>query len=193
MNHELPKLSYAYNALEPYLDEETMKVHYEKHHQAYLDKFNAVMKNYPDLHDMQLEDLFRNLNNLLVSEEDRKVIRNHGGGYMNHNLYWEVMGPEKQVDVALLEKINDEFGSVEELKKQFNEVASAHFGSGYTWLVEDENKRLKIYSLPNQDSPYTLGHTPILLLDVWEHAYYLKYKNKRAEFIEAWWNVVKII
>ncbi|MFA5133203.1 MAG: superoxide dismutase [Patescibacteria group bacterium] len=192
MKFELPKLPYPYDALEPHLDAETMQVHYEKHHQAYLDKFNAILEKYPDLQGTP-EELLSNLNNLPVDDTDRQIIRNQGGGFVNHNLYWQVIGPEKQVDVALVEEINNEFGSVEEFKKRFSEVAAAHFASGWAWLVFDENKKLKIYTLPNQDSPYALGHSPVLLLDLWEHAYYLKFKNKRADFIEAWWNAVKLI
>ncbi|MFH1193731.1 MAG: superoxide dismutase [bacterium] len=193
MKYELPKLPYAYEALEPHLDAETMRIHHDKHHQAYLDKFNAVMEKYPDLQGQAVENLLTGLDNLPVSSEDKMKIKNQGGGYLNHNLFWEAMSPKKQVDEKLAEEIKAQFGSVEEFKKKFSEVAANHFASGWTWLVRDQNERLQIYSLPNQDSPYALGHEPILLLDVWEHAYYLKYQNRRAEFIEAWWNVVKII
>jgi superoxide dismutase, Fe-Mn family len=193
MKYELPKLPYAYEALEPHLDAETMRIHHDKHHQAYLDKFNAVMEKYPDLQGQAVENLLAGLDNLPVSSEDKMKIKNQGGGYLNHNLYWEAMGPKKQVDEKLAEEIKTQFGSVHEFKKKFSEVAANHFASGWTWLVRDQNDRLQIYSLPNQDSPFALGHEPILLLDVWEHAYYLKYQNRRAEFIEAWWNAVKII
>lgn len=193
MKFELPKLPYAYEALEPYLDAETMRIHHDKHHQAYLDKFNAVMEKYPDLQDKTVEYLLANLNNLPVSSEDKIKIKNHGGGYLNHSLFWEMLSPQKNIDEALAEEIKAQFGSVEEFKKKFSETAAGHFASGWAHLVRDENNRLQIYSLPNQDSPLTLGHTPILMLDLWEHAYYLKYQNRRAEFIDAWWNVVKII
>lgn len=193
MKFELPKLPYSYEALEPYLDAETMRIHRDKHHQAYLDKFNAVMEKYPDLQDKSVEYLLANLNNLPVSSEDKTKIKNQGGGYLNHNLFWESMSPQKQIDEALGEEIKAQFGSAEEFKKKFSEVAAGHFASGWAWLVRDENNRLQVYSLPNQDSPLTLGHTPILLLDLWEHAYYLKYQNRRQEFIDAWWNAVKII
>lgn len=193
MKFELPKLPYAYGALEPYLDAETMRIHHDKHHQAYLDKFNAVMEKYPDLQDKTAEYLLANLNNLPVSSEDKAKIKNHGGGYLNHSLFWEMMSPQKNIDEALAEEIRAQFESVEEFKKKFNEVAAGHFASGWAHFVRDENNRLQAYSLPNQDSPLTLGHTPILMLDLWEHAYYLKYQNRRAEFIEAWWNAVKIV
>lgn len=193
MKYELPKLPYAYDALEPHLDAETMRIHHDKHHQAYLDKFNAVMEKYPDLQGQAVENLLVGLDNLPVASEDKMKIKNHGGGYLNHNLFWEAMGPKKQVDEKLAEEIKAQFGGLEEFKKKFSEVAANHFASGWAWLVRDQNDRLQIYSLPNQDSPLALGHAPILLLDVWEHAYYLKYQNRRAEFIEAWWNAVKII
>jgi len=193
MKYELPKLPYAYDALEPYLDAETMRIHHDKHHQAYLDKFNAVMEKYPDLQGQAVENLLTGLDNLPVSSEDKMKIKNQGGGYLNHNLFWEAMSPKKQIDEKLAEEIKAQFGGLEEFKKKFSEVAVNHFASGWVWLVRDQNDRLQSYSLSNQDSPYALGHEPILLLDVWEHAYYLKYQNRRAEFIEAWWNAVKII
>lgn len=193
MAYQLPPLPYDYNALEPYLDEETMRIHHDKHHQVYLDKFNAALENYPDLHKKKPEDLLANLEQLLVSDNDREKIKNYGGGYVNHNLYWAVMGPKKQIDEKLSKEIESAFGSMDEFKKVFGDAAKSHFGSGWAWLVRDAKGTLKVYSLPNQDSPLTLGHTPILTLDVWEHAYYLKYRNKRPDFVDAWWNAVKII
>ena len=139
------------------------------------------------------EDILRNLNKLDVSEEDRKVVKNMGGGYVNHNLFWKAMGPEKEVDEKLTEDIKTDFGSMEIFKEKFTKLAVGHFASGWAWLVRDENKELKIYSLPNQDSPLTLGHEPILGNDLWEHAYYLKYQNRRAEYADNWWNVLKLI
>lgn len=191
--HKLIELPYAFDALEPHIDAKTMEIHYTKHHQAYCDNFNKVLENYPELQEMSAEDILRDLNNLNISDEDRKKIRNHGGGYLNHNIYWSNMGPEKQIDEKLLEEINSTFGSIEAFKEEFDNTSKTHFGSGWAWLVRDENNKLKIYSLPNQDSPYTLGHTPILALDVWEHAYYLNYQNRRADYVEAWWNVVTLI
>ncbi|TSC83737.1 MAG: superoxide dismutase, Fe-Mn family [Parcubacteria group bacterium Gr01-1014_13] len=193
MKFELPKLEYAYDALEPYIDAKTMEIHHTKHHQAYLDKFNAVLEKNPQLKYDSAEELLMNLNNLEVSEDDKKVLRNHGGGFVNHDFFWKLMGPEKDADSGLITDIGEAFGSVEEFKTKFSAAAVGQFGSGWAWLVRDENKNLKLYSLPNQDSPLSLGHQPVLGLDVWEHAYYLKYQNKRAEYIENWWNVLKLM
>jgi len=191
--YELPKLDYTFDALEPNIDAQTMEIHHDKHHQTYCNNFNAVMEKYPELNTKPAEELIKNLNNLRVSEEDRKKIRNQGGGYINHNLFWEIMNPANTKDERLVEEISAEFGSVEKFKEIFTQSATGHFGSGWTWLVRDEENKLKIYSLPNQDSPLTLGHTPILTLDVWEHAYYLKYQNRRAEYITNWWNTIRMI
>ncbi len=198
MPHTLPKLPYAYDALEPYIDAQTMEIHYTKHHQAYIDKLNAVLEKYPDLAKKSLEDLIGNLHDLPMNEEDRKTLKNNGGGHVNHSLFWQIMGPKKEVNQVLLEEIKKEFGSVEEFKKNFSDIAAKHFGSGWAWLVRDESGKLKIYSLPNQDSPlmhppHLNGHTPVLGLDVWEHAYYLKYQNRRQEYIDAWWKVLKLL
>lgn len=191
--HKLPELSYSFDALEPHIDAETMEIHYSKHHQAYCDNFNKVLEGYPELQNMTPEDILRKLRSLNVSTKDKQKIRNHGGGYVNHNIFWSIMGPEKDVDENLVMEIEQNFGSVENMKEEFNTVAKTHFGSGWAWLVRDENKKLKIYSLPNQETPYELGHEPILTLDLWEHSYYLKYQNKRPDYIEAWWNTVALI
>jgi len=193
MKYELPKLPYAFDALEPHLDAATMEIHYGKHHQTYCDNFNKVLTEYPDLAQKLAEKILRELNTLPVSESDRKTIRNMGGGFVNHNFYWQIMDPANKKDDALATEIARTFGSVEKFKEVFTTAAVGHFGSGWVWLVRDEKNTLKIYSLPNQDSPFTLGHTPLLTLDVWEHAYYLKYQNRRAEFVKAWWNVVKLV
>ncbi len=193
MKFELPKLEYAYDALEPYIDAKTMEIHHTKHHQVYLDKFNAVLEKNPQLKFDSAEEILMNLNNLEVSDDDRKVLKNHGGGFVNHDFFWKVMGPEKQVNENLSAEISKEFGSLDAFKESFTKTAVGHFASGWAWLVRDENKKLKVYSLPNQDSPLTLGHEPIFCLDVWEHAYYLKYQNRRAEFVENWWNVLKLL
>ncbi|MFH1947157.1 MAG: superoxide dismutase [Candidatus Magasanikbacteria bacterium] len=190
---DLPKLNYSYNALEPHIDATTMEIHYSKHHQAYCDNFNKVLENYPELQSKSAENILRELNTLDVSEEDRKIIQNHGGGYVNHNIFWSSMSPEKQTDETLLAEIKETFGSLEEFKEKFNNIAKTQFGSGWAWLVRNGEGKLEIYSLPNQDSPYTLGHEPIFNLDVWEHAYYLKYQNKRADFVNAFWNVTSLI
>lgn len=190
---QLPKLNYDYDALEPYVDAKTMEIHYSKHHQTYIDNLNNVLTKYPTLQGMSGEEIVKNLNTIEVSEEDRKKIRNHGGGFINHSLFWEMMAPKKAVDEKLLGDIKTTFGSVDEFKKLFTTAATAQFGSGWAWLVTDENNKLKVYSTANQDSPLTLGHTPLIALDVWEHAYYLKYQNRRGDYIENWWNVLKLI
>lgn len=189
----LPPLPYSYDALEPHLDAKTLEIHYTKHHQAYRDNFVKVLEKYPKLLEKTPEDILRELNTLQVEDADRTKIKNHGGGFVNHNLFWSVMGPTKDEDYNLKMEIEQAFGSIEEFKKLFNQAAIGHFGSGWAWLVRDEQGKLEICTLPNQDSPLTFGHTPILTLDVWEHAYYLKYQNKRAEYVENWWRVVKII
>jgi len=193
MKYELPKLAYSYDALEPFIDAKTMEVHHSKHHQTYTDKFNAVLEKYPVLQDVPVEQLLKDLAKLEVDEKDRNAIRNHGGGYLNHKFFWEIMAPKKEVNEELKSEVEKEFGSFENFKKLFSETAANHFGSGWAWLVRDENSKLKVYGLNNQDSPLSLGHTPILCLDVWEHAYYLKYQNRRAEYVEQWWNVLKFL
>lgn len=193
MKHTLPQLRYEFNALEPHLDAATMEIHYSKHHQTYCDKFNAVIEKYPALSEMSAEDIVKNLNSLKVEEFDRTAIKNFGGGFVNHNLWWSILGSSKELDNKLLAEIDSTFGSLEDFKKQFIDLATKHFGSGWTWLVRDENNNLKIYNLPNQDSPLTIGHTPILNLDLWEHAYYLKFQNRKTEFFTAFWNVMKLL
>lgn len=193
MKHTLLPLPYSYDALEPYIDAKTMEIHHAKHHQTYIDKLNAVLDKHPDLANQKLEELMKNLNTLDIEENDRKMIRNHGGGHLNHSSFWNIMGKEKKIDNALVEKITKTFGSIETFKDKFSTTAANHFGSGWAWLVEDKNGNLEICSLPNQDSPYLTGHTPLIGLDVWEHAYYLKYQNRRPEYIKNWWNVLKLI
>jgi Fe-Mn family superoxide dismutase len=170
-----------------------MEVHYTKHHQAYVDKLNAALQKYPGLLEMGIEDLLKKINTLKVDEKDRTAIKNNGGGHANHSFFWQIMGPEKEIDTALTDDIKKTFGSAEEFKKKFNEMAASHFGSGWCWLVRDPNGSLEICTTPNQDSPLSEGHMPIITLDLWEHAYYLKYQNRRAEYIDAWWNVLKLI
>ena len=199
MKYVLPQLPYAYNALEPYIDTKTMEIHHGKHHQAYIDKLNAVLEKYPDLADKKLEELVKELPSLTMDESNKKAIHNNGGGHLNHSFFWTIMNPEKQIDEALLEEIKKTFGSTEEFKKVFSNVAATHFGSGWAWLVRlpaqagDEQNKLQIYSLPNHEFPYLKGHQPVIVLDLWEHAYYLKYQNRRAEYIENWWNVLKLL
>lgn len=189
----LPKLNYDYDALEPFIDAATMEVHYSKHHQTYLTNFNAVLEKYPKLQKMSAEEILKNLHHLEASEEDLKKIRNHGGGYLNHSLFWENMAPKKETDEKLISEINSQFGSTEKFKELFTQAATGLFGSGWTWLVYDKNNKLEICCTHNQDSPLSIGHTPIIALDVWEHAYYLKYQNRRAEYIANWWNVLKLV
>ena len=199
MKYVLPQLPYAYNALEPYIDTKTMEIHHGKHHQAYIDKLNAVLEKYPDLADKKLEELVKELPSLTMDESNKKAIHNNGGGHLNHSFFWTIMNPEKQIDEALLEEIKKTFGSTKEFKKVFSNVAATHFGSGWAWLVRlpaqagDEQNKLQIYSLPNHEFPYLKGHQPVIVLDLWEHAYYLKYQNRRAEYIENWWNVLKLL
>lgn len=193
MKYTLPKLPYAYDALEPFIDAQTMEIHHTKHHQTYVDKLNAVLDKHPDIADQPLEQLLANLETLNIPEADKKMIRNHGGGHTNHTLFWQIMGPVKSVDPELVAGIEKEWNSVEAFKKTFTDMATGLFGSGWVWLAKDENEKLHLHAMPNQDSPLLHGHTPILGLDVWEHAYYLKYQNKRADYITAWWSVLKLL
>lgn len=193
MKHTLPQLPYGYDALEPYIDAKTMEIHHTKHHQAYIDKLNGVLEKYPDLAEKPIGDLLRDLDSLPVSDADRTMIKNHGGGHSNHSLFWTIMGPKKEADQKLIGDITATFGSINEFKKQFADTALKVFGSGWAWLARDENGKLHLHGLPNQDSPLMHGHTPIIGLDVWEHAYYIQYRWERAKYIENWWNVLKLI
>ena len=192
MRYELPKLSYSYNALEPYLDAKTMEIHHSKHHQAYTDKMNGILEKYPDL-TQSPEEMMSKLNSLAMAEADKKAFKNNGGGYINHNMFWQSINPNNTADEKLVEEIKSVFGSIDEFKEKFNQAAVNQFGSGWAWLVRNSDGKLKVYSTANQDSPLTQGDAPIFCLDVWEHAYYLKYQNKRPEYIEQWWNVLKLI
>jgi len=188
MKHELPKLSYEYDALEPVIDEATMKIHHTKHHQTYVDKLNAALEKYPDLQPKKVEELLKNLTT--IPEDIRTAVKNHGGGHYNHSLFWTSMKKEgSKFEGKITDSINEEFGSFDKFKEEFSKSATALFGSGWTWLVLSEGK-LEIVNTLNQDSPFSQGKIPLLGLDVWEHAYYLKYQNKRAEYVAAWWNVV---
>lgn len=194
MRHELPKLNYDYSALEPYIDAKTMEIHHAKHHQTYVDKLNGVLEKYPDLQGRPVEELLADLQNLKVEEADRKLIQNHGGGHLNHSLFWKYLDPANLKDELLAKEIILTFESIENFKKQFTESATKVFGSGWTWLVRDsKTSKLVILNLPNQDSPLMTGQQPIFGLDVWEHAYYLKYQNKRPDYVEAFWSVLKLI
>ncbi|SET63013.1 superoxide dismutase, Fe-Mn family [Salinibacillus kushneri] len=188
-NFELPELPYAYDALEPHIDKETMNIHHTKHHNTYVTKLNGALEGHADLQDKSLEDLLGNLD--AVPENIRTAVRNNGGGHANHSLFWTVLSPngggEPKGEVA--EKINAKFGSFDKFKEEFKAAATGRFGSGWAWLVVN-NGDVEITSTPNQDTPLMEGKTPILGLDVWEHAYYLKYQNKRPDYIAAFWNVV---
>ncbi len=193
MKYTLPPLPYAYDALEPYIDAKTMEIHYTKHHQAYTDKLNAVLDKHPELAERPIDELLKNIDQLNLPEADRTALRNNGGGYVNHNFFWNIMDPSLQKDVNLETDIMAEFGTLDDFKKKFSDAAASRFGSGWAWLVRNNEGKLEVYSTANQDSPLMQGHTPLLTLDVWEHAYYLKYQNRRPEYIDAWWNTVKLI
>lgn len=193
MTYTLPKLTYAYDALVPFIDAKTMEIHHTKHHQTYIDKLNAVLGKQPDLAEQPLEQLLANLETLNIPDADKKAIRNHGGGHANHTLFWQIMGPTKSIDQQLVAGIEKEWSSIENFKTTFTDMATTLFGSGWVWLAKDENEKLHLHALPNQDSPLLHGHTPIIGIDVWEHAYYLQYQNKRADYIQNWWNVCKLL
>lgn len=186
----LPDLPYGYNALEPYIDEQTMRIHHDKHHGAYVSNLNDVLKDHPDLLKMEITELLRNLDK--VPEEIRTKVRNNGGGHANHSLFWTVMSPNGggQPEGKLLEAINAVFGNFDAFKEKFTASALSRFGSGWAWLAVS-NGKLEITNTPNQDTPLMEKVSiPILGVDVWEHAYYLKYQNRRADYVQAWWNIV---
>ncbi len=187
---ELPKLPYSYDALEPYFDAKTMEIHYSKHHQTYVNKLNEVLTQAPELADKSIEWLLTNLN--IVPESIRTTVRNHGGGHFNHCLFWEIIKPgvAKEPQGKLAEQITSDFGDFAKFKESFTKSALSLFGSGFTWLTADQTKKLSIVNTPNQDCPISQKLTPILGLDVWEHAYYLKYQNRRPEYVEAYFQVI---
>src|ERR1043165_4093288 len=189
MAFELPKLPYSVDALEPYIDAQTMTIHHDKHHQAYVTNLNAAIEKHPELASKSLEDLLSNLN--AVPEDVRTAVRNHGGGTWNHNLFWQIMAPKTSTTPPseLLKALQAGFGSFDNFKTDFEKADNGRFGSGWAWLVK-KGDGLSIVSTANQDNPLSDGLTPILGLDVWEHAYYLKYQNRRAEYVSNWWNVV---
>ena len=188
MPYEVPDLPYSKDALEPHIDAETMELHHDKHHQAYVDKLNAAVEG-SDLEDKTIGDLIANLND--VPEDIRTAVRNQGGGHLNHSLFWESMSPDGggEPEGDLAEAINEAFGSFDEFKEKFQAAGVAQFGSGWVWLVVDDGK-LAITTTANQDNPITDGKTPLVGNDVWEHAYYVSYRNRRPEYLKAWWNVV---
>lgn len=189
MPYQLPTLPYPYDALEPHIDARTMEIHHTKHHQAYINKVNEALASFADLAAKPVEEVLKGINS--VPEKIRQVVINHGGGHANHSLFWELMGPNKGGEPKgdLGDAIAKAFGGFAKFKEEFAAAAANRFGSGWAWLVLDKGQ-LKIYSTPNQDSPLMQGHVPVLGLDVWEHAYYLKYQNRRPDYVSAWWNVV---
>ncbi len=188
--HILPKLPYSFDALEPYMDAKTVEIHYSKHHQTYVDKLNLALEKHPELFDKKIEDLLAKLDK--IPEDIRTPVRNVGGGHANHTLFWEILSSKKQnCHSKILKAIEKTFGSFNDFKKQFTDKSLAFFGSGWVWLVVDsKTKKLEIVCTGNQDTPLSIGKRPILVIDLWEHAYYLKYQNRRGEFIDAWWNLV---
>jgi len=190
MAHELPALPYAFDALEPHIDARTMEIHHGKHHQAYVNNLNKALEGHADLQAKPIEDLLRNIST--VPQDIRQAVINHGGGHANHSLFWKVMGPGGggEPTGALADAISSTFGSFGTFREQFTKAAASRFGSGWAWLVVQQGGKLAVTSSLNQDSPLSEGHTPILGLDVWEHAYYLKYQNRRPEYIDAWWKVI---
>ncbi|OGJ63385.1 superoxide dismutase [Candidatus Peribacteria bacterium RIFCSPLOWO2_01_FULL_51_18] len=187
MAFKLPVLPYAFDALEPHIDARTMEIHYSRHHRAYADNFNAAIEKHPGLFEKSAEEIIADLD--MVPEDIRMAVRNHGGGYLNHNFFWQVIGPDGGEPSGDLKKaLSEAFGSFGEFKQQFEKAGLSRFGSGWVWLIAEG--KLEIVTTANQDNPITEGKTPILTADVWEHAYYLKYQNKRADYLKAFWNVV---
>ena len=190
MAFELPALPYAFDALEPFIDSTTMQIHHDKHHAAYVNNLNGALEKHPELASKSLEDLLKDLNS--VPEDIRPVVRNHGGGTWNHTMFWEIMAPKAGGEPAgtLNGAIASTFGNFANFKAEFEKAANGRFGSGWAWLVKKTDGGLAVVSTANQDNPMSEGMTPLLGLDVWEHAYYLKYQNRRADYVTSWWNVV---
>ncbi len=190
MAFQVPPLPYDYGALEPYIDEETMHLHHDKHHAAYVNNLNAAIEKHPELAGKSAEDLIKDLN--AVPEDIRTAVRNNGGGHVNHSMFWQIMGPNNGGEPTgpIADAIKQAFGDFETFKTQFNDAGAKRFGSGWAWLVSGPDGKLQITSTANQDNPMSEGSYPILGNDVWEHAYYLKYQNRRPDYLAAWWNVV---
>ena len=187
---EVPQLKFAFDALEPAIDARTMEIHHGKHHGGYVANLNKALESAPEYYSRSIEDILRNINS--VPEAIRTAVRNNGGGHANHSLFWDVLNPggKREPSGALLKDIEKTFGSLDAFMEKFSNAAATRFGSGWAWLVVDGEKKLQVYSTANQDSPYMDGHSPILGLDVWEHAYYLNYENRRPDYIKAFWSVV---
>ncbi|WP_018753444.1 superoxide dismutase [Paenibacillus sanguinis] len=190
MAHELPALPYPANALEPHIDEQTMNIHHDRHHNTYVTNLNAALEKSPELQSKSVEELVSDLN--AIPESIRTAVRNNGGGHANHSLFWKVIGPQGggAPTGAVAKAIDSDLGGFDKFKEEFTKAATTRFGSGWAWLVVGKDGKLAVTSTPNQDNPLSEGLTPILGLDVWEHAYYLKYQNKRPDYIAAFWNVV---
>jgi len=190
MSYTLPPLPYAFDALEPHIDARTMEIHHDKHHAAYINNLNNALKDHPELAAKPVNELIADLS--AVPEAIRPAVRNNGGGHSNHTFFWEIMGPGKGGAPVgkLAEAITKAFGSFDEFKAKFEEAGVKRFGSGFDWLIVNKQGQLEIISLPNQDSPYMDGNKPVIANDVWEHAYYLHYQNRRPDYLKAWWNVV---
>jgi len=190
MTFKLPKLNYSHEALEPHIDKLTMKTHHLKHHQTYVDNFNKALDGHEEYQKMEIEDILKSLEEL--PEDIKTAVRNNGGGHYNHTIFWEIMSPNGggKPKGELAKKIDEDLGGFDKFKEDFKAAALGQFGSGWAWLVLDSNNKLAIVSTPNQDNPISEGKKPLLGIDVWEHAYYLKYKNKRADYIDSWWNIV---
>jgi superoxide dismutase, Fe-Mn family len=190
MSFQMHPLPYAYDALEPVIDAKTVELHYSKHHQTYLTNLNGALDKHPELSNLTIEELLSDLNR--VPEDIRTVVRNNGGGYYNHNIYWAIMGANQggEATGSLAEAIRSTFGSFQSFKEQIEKAGLGRFGSGWAWLSKKQDGSLVIHSTPNQDTPLAEGLFPVIGVDVWEHAYYLKYQNRRAEYLQNWWNVV---
>jgi Fe-Mn family superoxide dismutase len=190
MPHNVPDLTYPFDALEPHIDARTMEIHHGKHHGTYVAKLNAALEKHPKLADKSADELIRDLSS--IPEEIRTAVRNNGGGHANHTMFWSIMGPNGGGDPTgpIADAINKAFGSFAAFQEKFNTAGANRFGSGWVWLVHTKDGKLEVTSTPNQDSPLSDGHFPILGNDVWEHAYYLKYQNRRPEYLAAWWNTV---
>ncbi len=190
MSFQLPELAYSYDDLEPHIDARTMEIHHSKHHAGYVKKLNAALEGHEDLQGKSIEELLADLN--AIPESIRTAVRNNGGGHSNHTLFWRIMSPNggSTPGGALKDAIDAGFSDFDSFKDLFSKTAATRFGSGWAWLVKNADGGLEVFSTANQDSPISSGQTPILNLDVWEHAYYLKYQNRRTDYISAWWNVV---
>jgi Fe-Mn family superoxide dismutase len=187
MAHQIPELGYSYDALEPHIDAKTMEIHHTKHHQAYCNKLNAALEKHPDLAKKDPNELIANLND--VPEDIRSAVRNHGGGFVNHSFFWPILKKDQKFGGDIADAIKQEFGGFDQFREKFSTTDAGVFGSGWGWLVLS-NGKLEILGTPNQDSPLTQGKTPLVGIDVWEHAYYLRYQNRRPDYIEAFFNVI---